>query len=490
MIAGMKILFVFSLSDIVTAQKPLPMQEQMQFGISYISAVLKAHRHQTRLIVLSRVIGKENESRLAGALQEFAPEVVCFTSVATEFGFIAEMARIARSLRPEAKLMVGGPHVTLVPEDAAGHPFDAICIGEGEYPTLEYVDALAGGDTPTGIPNLWLRSPGGWEKNPPRPFLEDLDGLPFPDRDIWQEWILPGRTDRFSVLLGRGCPFPCTYCSNHALKKVASGKYVRLRSVDNVLRECEGIAHRYPELQEIYFEVESIGTGKAWALEFCDRLARWNAGRDRPVGFGVNLRVTPNQDPEELFAAFQRANFLFINIGVESGSERVRRDILKRHYSNEDIVKAVESARRHGLKASFFNLIGLPGETEADFRETIGINRICQPDWHFLSIFYPYPGTELYQRCLEMGLTVESGAEARERRRATLDLPTFPRRRIMHHYYWFEYHVRVGRKSSVLMMLRVVAAWLMSHEATGRYYQAVYNSRLLRPLLKSLQGRT
>jgi anaerobic magnesium-protoporphyrin IX monomethyl ester cyclase len=485
----MKILFVFPFSDIVTAQRPLAMQEQMQFGISYISAVLKAHGHQTRLIVLSRVIGKENDSRLAWAFRIFSPDVVCFTAVATEFGFVAQMARIAKFLRPEAKLLVGGPHVSLVPEDAAGHPFDAICIGEGEYPTLEYVDALAGGNTPTGIRNLWLRLPEGWEKNPPRPFLEDLDSLPFPDRDIWQEWILPGRTDNFVVLLGRGCPFPCTYCSNHALKKLASGKYVRFRSVDHVLRECEELAHRYPEIQKIYFEVETIGTNRGWALEFCDGLARWNSGRERPLGFGVNLRVTPNHDPEELFAAFQRANFLFINVGVESGSERVRRDILKRNYSNNDIVKTVRSARRHGLKVSFFNLIGLPGETEADFRETIEINRICQPDWHFLSIFYPYPGTELYQCCLDMGLRVESGAEALERRRATLDLPTFSRRRIMHYYFWFEYHVRKGRKSSVLMMLRVLAAWLMSHEALGRFYQAVCNNRLLRPLSKALQGR-
>jgi len=164
----------------------------------------------------------------------------------------------------------------------------------GEYPTLEYVEALAGGNAPAGITNLWIRSTGGWERNPPRPFLEDLDGLPFPDRDIWQEWVIPGRTDRFTVLPGRGCPFLCTYCSNHALKKVVPGKYVRFRSADNVLRESEALTRRSPELQEIYFEVETIGFDKTWALELCDRLARWNDKRERPLTFWINLRVTPN----------------------------------------------------------------------------------------------------------------------------------------------------------------------------------------------------
>lgn len=490
MIAKMNILFVYSLSDIVMAEIPLAMQEQMQFGIGYISALLKEHGHRTRLVILSRSIGRENEARLARVLGEFGPDVVAFTSVATEFEFVARMAGVVKALAPGARRLIGGPHVSLAPEDAAAHPFDAICVGEGEYPTLEYVEALAGGKIPSGIPNLWLRTRDGWERNPARPFLEALDGLPFPDRDIWQEWIIPGRTDRFAVLLGRGCPFLCTYCSNHALKKVAAGKYVRFRSVENVLRECEALALRYPELHEIYFEVETIGTNQAWAFDLCEALVGWNARRERPVAFGVNLRVTPNQELDGLFAAFRRANFRFINIGVESGSERVRRDILKRNYSNADIVKAVEAARRHGLMVSFFNLIGLPGETDADFLETIEVNRTCQPDWQILSIFYPYPGTELYQRCMELGLRIETGAEVRERRRATLDLPTFPRKRIMHHYFWFEYHVRGGRKSSALMILRVLAAWILSHEKPAKWFQALYNSRFMRPIMKAVQGKS
>lgn len=103
-------------------------------------------------------------------------------------------------------------------------------------------------------------------------------------------------------------------------------------------------------------------------------------------------------------AVFRKANFRFVNIGVESGSERVRREILRRNYSNNDVINFVKLARKHDLQVAFFNLIGIPGETLADFKETIEINRKCKPEWVLPSIFFPYPGSDLYFSCKKQGL--------------------------------------------------------------------------------------
>ena len=96
----------------------------------------------------------------------------------------------------------------------------------------------------------------GVEKNPTRPFIQDLDSLPLPDREMWQKWILDPISKPW-IFLGRGCPFNCAHCSNHAQKKLASGKYVRFRSINNILEEIDDFSTNFPEIEEIrlYFEI-------------------------------------------------------------------------------------------------------------------------------------------------------------------------------------------------------------------------------------------
>ena len=442
----MNILFIYSLYVIESTSKPLHTPEQMQFGISYISSFLKEHGYQTKLMVLSRVSGRKNRNIIDKYLKRFCPKLICFTAVSTEYQFIANIAKYIKSHYPDIYLLIGGPHVSLNSEEVLLDDFDALCIGEGENPTLELLSQLEKGVLPSDIPNLWIKHGSEIEKNSPRPFLQDLDSLPFPDREIWQEWIEERQGSRYSVLLARGCPFQCTYCCNHALKKVALGAYVRFRSPDNIVKEIKEITNRSQSTKEIYLEVESFGINKEWAVELCSKLESFNKTLSQPLSFGANLRITPNADLENLFVACKKCNFRFINIGLESGSERVRREILKRNYSNEDIINAVVSARKHGLKIALFNMIGIPGETIGDFKETVKINRICLPDWHFTSIFFPYPGTDLYFLCKEQGLLKKPLDTEIERMKATLDLPGFTKKQIEKSYIWFDYYVYKGHK--------------------------------------------
>ncbi len=472
----MKVLFIFSLDDILKPDKPLRNQDQIQFGISYISALLKSNGHQTKLIILSRILGSANRKRLAQAVIEFRPGLVCYTAVATQYEFLAEHAAWSKREFPEIYNIIGGPHASLNPDAVSRETgFDAICVGEGEYPVLELANRLASSQKPSGIKNLWLRQNNNWEKNAARPFLEDLDSLPFPDREMWQEWIEEQPGSRHAIILGRGCPFDCTYCCNHALKRIADGRYYRLRSPGNIVEELEDVYRHFPNNREIYLEVETIGVDIPWVLDLCSRIRRFNDMNGKPFSYGVNLRIIPGRDFEPLFRAFRDSNFRFLNIGLESGSEKIRSTILKRQYKNEDVINIVKLARRYGLKVAFFNMIGLPGERYEDFLETVRINRICQPDWHYTSIFYPYPGTELERIAREQGLIKGHLDPRTERARATLDLPGFSRRRIRRSYIWFDYLVYRGRRPWHYWLY---AAFLKNLQ--GTYYFKFYLSQMIK----------
>lgn len=467
----MKALFIYSLNDIYSPSRPLRSIEQMQFGISHISSVLRAAGHTTRLVVLSRVMGKRNERILEKEVREFSPDAVFCTAVSTEHPFVVRIARFLKRTFPSLYIVIGGVNATLDPEAAFDGSFDALCVGEGEYPSLELLKQLEKGKRPSGIPGMWFRRAGNIERNKPAPFIEYIDALPYPDRDMWDGWCHKSPDDYYPVLLGRGCPFDCTYCCNHALRKITQGKYVRMRTPGAIIEEISELAERFPSRRNFYLEVETIACDRAWALELCRGLERLNALKKSPLAFGVNMRITPNFDQEELFQAMQKCNFTFINVGLESGSERVRREILGRNYSNDDIVRVVLAARKFGLKINFYNLIGVPGETEEDFRMTLEINRRCLPDKTFPHIFYPYPGTVLYATCKSQGLLDKELSSELERSLATLDLPGFRRNRIQEGHVWFRYNVYKDHRPVVILLAEAALAACLSNVQLHRIYR-------------------
>lgn len=478
----MRILFVYSLQDVQSISKPLKSPEEIHFGISYISSVLKEHGHQTRLVILSRVFGKKNFNIINKAIKDFDPRLICFTAVSSEYKFISKIARYLKSENKHIFTLIGGVHVSLNPEDAIGDEFDAICIGEGEYPTLELVLKLEKNEKPSGIANLTIRDGDRVEKNRVRPFINDLDRIPIPDRQMWLEWIDAQPGSRNSVLLGRGCPFECSYCSNHAIKKIAPGNYIRFRVPHKIAEEISWIVTNFPDQKEIYLEVETFYINKDWALRVCEELRNMNNSLKEPLTFGVNLRIIPNCDFESLFIALEKSNFRFINIGLESGSEKIRKTVLNRNYSNCDIINVIVLARKYNLKVSFFNLIGVPGETLNDFKETIRMNRVCLPDWHWTSIFFPYPGTDLYKVAKNLDLLKADSDFVPERNKATLDLPGFSKKQIQKSYEWFEYDVYKGIKPVYKILAKVFITKLKTNLYFIYFYRYFCRMRICRIL--------
>ena len=234
-----------------------------------------------------------------------------------------------------------------------------------------------------------------------------------------------------------------------------------MRSTQNIVEEIEEIIVTSPELKAIFLEVETIDINRKWALELCERLQRLNKKLRHPVSFETNLRITPRADQEELFMAMKKSNFHMVYIGLESGSEKLRQKVLRRNYSNRDIIHAVRVAKKFGLKVLFYVMIGIPGETLADFEETVKICRICLPDTIARYIFFPYPKTDLYEKCKREGLLRDFNiaSDMVERKEAVFDLFGFNKKQIELAYNFFNLFVYKGFSTSHLKKKRFIETY-------------------------------
>lgn len=437
----MKVLFVYPDLNVRGGAR------SFHFGIGMLSAMLKNHGHQSRLYYL---FGKYDAPGLRKTLAEWQPDVIAFSAVSPQYRYVQ---RLFRDLQPfQAFTILGGQHATLVPECLAEiEGLNAICVGEGEYPLLELADALANGKINYSIPNLWFKTKGREIiRNETRPFSENLDSLPFADRELFDyQRIIDSDFSTALFMFSRGCPYDCTFCSNHALRQKQPGRYVRFRSVESALSEIRQLTGRY-QTQALYFNDDCFTAQKSFLDEFCARYPR-----EFKLPFDVNAR--PETLDDDICRRLKEAGCRRVSIGIENGSEQFRRDVLGRKQSNERIAEAFASCKRAGLKTKSFNIVGFPHETPAIFQETVNLNRRIQPDSVIIGVFEPYPGTKLAEVCLQEGFINADAADACfvGRRDTMLNMPQFPRNEILKCFRKFAYNVYYRNAPFKAMFYRI-----------------------------------
>jgi len=425
-------------------------------GLGYISSVLKSAGHETVLLYLQT---EPTEEAFLQEINRLAPGVVAFSATTHQFPYVAKCARWIKEALPGVWTIVGGAHPTLVPEEVIGTPgVDVACVGEGEHPVLDWVTALQTGNDVTQIPNLWLRQGEMVIRNPLRPLMADLDELPFADRELFDFHQILARNDGWvDMMAGRGCPYGCSYCCNPSLRDrfKGLGKYVRFRSVENVLSEIRSLAGRY-RIKTLNFQDDVFTLDRDWTLQFCQAY-----GEQFSFPFWINTRVERIND-EEMVVALARAGCRGVRIGIESGNERLRAEILKRHMSNDEIRQAFTLASKHGLNVYTCNMLGVPGETAAMIEETIALNRELAPADLQFSVFYPYPMTELYDLCVREGyLGQGESLTSYYERKSILHLPTLTSEELGREYDRFQElkaELRTKRGAAVPLRQRIQRA--------------------------------
>jgi len=360
-------------------------------GILRVSAVLKQAGHSTDLVVATE------EDPVEAALR-MKPNVVAYSVYTGTQRYYLDVNQRIRD-RLDVYSIMGGPHPTFFPEIIEEEGVDAICIGEGEYATVDLMNALENGDAVDQIPNWWIKSNGRVRRNGLRPLVADLDGLPFPDRELlYRAHPLSGARKLKPFITGRGCPYNCSFCFNEAYSQLYEGKgrRTRRRSVDNVIQEIQEVRERHP-LDFVLFLDDTFIINRKWLGELARRYKE-------EVGLPFWCQVRPNLVTEEKVALFKDMGCVSVSFGLETANDQLRYEVLNRHITKEQILKACRILREHGIAYSTNNMLGLPtGGLETDL-ETLDLNIECRADYVNVFLYQPYPKTKLGEMALREGL--------------------------------------------------------------------------------------
>ena len=360
-------------------------------SIPLLSALAKKEGCLVELIDFSA-----NPGKASNAVISSAPDIVCYSICSSEAGRYLEINRILKS-KADFFSLFGGPHPTFFPDFIEEDGVDAICRGEGDISFPLFLKYF-GGDEVYNTPNFYFKTDNKIIKNELTVLVQDLDGLPFPDRDIvYSKSHFMARNPVKTFFAGRGCPFDCSYCFNHSFNEMYKGKgsILRVKSVGYLFTEIRAVRERYP-LTFIKFHDDIFGADKGWLAEFAQRYPR-------EIGLPFLNYARPNMVSEDYAASLKKAGCFSVCLAVESGNEKTRNRILNRGLTNEQIESACAILNRCGLRIYSLNMIGLPGESEKEISETIEFNRRIKAAFTDASILQPYPGTQINKYCRENG---------------------------------------------------------------------------------------
>lgn len=378
----MKVLFINPLTKYATKDIMPPL------GLAWLAAVLEENDIPVQII--DALIEKKNLETLSKDVEKYGPDLIGITCV-THMRYDAfKTADMVKEALPDTTVVMGGPHVTFTAEDTLKNirSVDIIVRGEGEITFPELIEVSETNGNLTGIKGISFRSGGKIIHNPNRPFIEDLDSLPFPARHLLPmekyEFKIPFTDVRATnVLSSRGCPFGCTYCSTSTMW----GKRIRMRSPSNIVDEIEQITKKYG-IKGIYFFDDTFTFQKSRTISVCNEII------DR--GLDVTWLCESRADvvDRELLTKMKEAGCKVITFGLESGSQRMLNNIKKSIRINQSI-NAINLCREVGIKSKAFFMYSLPGETPEELEATIRFAYDLNPDVFPFGMCEIRPGTEV-----------------------------------------------------------------------------------------------
>ena len=365
-------------------------------GLAYIISTLKMDNHNVFLIHLN------NEGDLDSAinlLKTEKPDVTALSFTTNQKRYVHKY--ICKADTSAGLTIAGGTHATLLKERLFEEfpALDGICIGEGEFPLKELCKRFDEGKDIFSTPSFIFRD-GDKIINNPVYALQDLDSFPFPDYSLFDyNKIIAESGHMFPMMLGRGCPYNCSYCCNHAIKSAYPNKdkYVRFPSTTRSIEIIKNNLKLYHDTKKIAFSDDTFTLNAMWLFSFCELYKK-----EIDLPFICNARVeTINED---VARCLKSAGCISINFGVESGNEWLRKTILNRRHSNKKIIEAFKITKKYGINPFSFNIVGLPFETNEMARDTLKLNRLLKPYYGICSYFFPFPETRLHRLCMEYDL--------------------------------------------------------------------------------------
>lgn len=416
-----------------------PPAGNLPLGLMYIAAVLERAGYETEILdafMTNSEFLKIGDTLQVGMpyrkirteIQRRKPDIL---GIAVPFTCQVENAirigDIAKEVNPKVLTVVGGPHVTAVPmkflEEAKN--IDIAVIGEGEYVMLDIAKFLERKKKISDIQGIAYRQDdGAIKQNQLRPFIKDLDELPYPAYHLvdMEQYLSPRKIEyrsfkdrAVSMITSRGCPFNCNFCSVH----LHMGKIFRAHSVDYVIKHIKYVITKFG-VKTIFFEDDNLTFDTKRFEAICDKIIeqaiRFNW--ETPNGIRADY-LTLN-----LLKKMKKSGCQSMFFGIESGDQYVLDNVIGKRLNLKKVVKVAKMCKEIGLKTAAFYIIGFPGEKRENMLKTVELALRLKQDFDvgmLLHVATPSLGTRLYKECREKGyvdenLTSRAFAEVRQTR--------------------------------------------------------------------------
>jgi len=354
-------------------------------GLAYIASMLRQN-HEVKII--DSIILNYTLRDIEKELQTFNPDVVGIASVTPSIYEAYKVAKIAKKVREDCIVVFGGPHATFMSRQTLEECkyIDIIVKGEGEETIKELIESIEKGAPLNKVRGITFREKNEIIDSEPRPFIKNIDDIPFPSRDLLPMHLYKFNGVKYTTMLtSRGCPFKCSFCSSSRL----FGGYWRGRSPENVLEEMKIIYEEY-NIKNIEFIDDTFTLDQERAEKICDGIIK--QGWD--ISWGASSRVDTLS--KKLVEKMKKAGCWILFLGIESGSQKIL-DAIGKRITIEQAKEAVKIIKDAGIQVLGSFIIGFIQDTKETIKETIKFAKSLNLDYAEFSILTPYPGTPIYE---------------------------------------------------------------------------------------------
>lgn len=375
-------------------------------SIEYLSAVLKKNGHEVSLLLdpllfqdtfhsfspLNKILDYKKNIRKEA--KNRTPDLICFSVLTDNYQWAL---RVASELKQhiDTPIIFGGIHPTLVPELVIkNESVDMICRGEGEYALLELANEIDEGRFSYEIENIWFKKNDNVIKNNMRPLCLNLDEIPFPDKSVFYD-IYKGYSKEYFIISGRGCPFQCSYCCNHAVNRLYGSSFLRKRSVSNVIEELIVAKEKY-KMRYVWFIDDLLTMNNEWLREFSESYRR-------QINIPFFCYIHPEMVNEELSVLLKKAGCYEVGIGVQTLSVASRQAV-RRFESIEKINSAINLVKQHQMLVVTENIVGLPYQDRDNLLDLAKFYNRNRPDIVIMNWLRLFPKTDIVKMEKDAGL--------------------------------------------------------------------------------------
>jgi radical SAM superfamily enzyme YgiQ (UPF0313 family) len=375
-------------------------------AIEFLSSYLKSKNHQVEVVfdptsfateaihIPSLAKKLDIKKELVQQIADLNPDFIGFSVFTLNYQRTLKIAKLLKKKLPHIPILFGGIHPTSVPELVIQEKcIDMVCVGEGE----QALDELLNNPLKTDIKNIWFKQKNKVIRNPCRPLIEDLDSVPFPDKDIFYK-IYPGFFEDYYTISSRGCPFACTYCGNNVINDVYKGlgKRIRRRSPKNIVDEL-ALAKKKYHPKRVTFVDDVFVQDLDWLKEF-SRLYK------KKVNLPYAMLTHPSFLSLDIAKLLKKSGCYFLLFGIQSASETVRRDILNRFESNAQISLAAQNCHIAGLQFSIDHIFNIPTEGIKEYQQAVNFYYSLHPSVINAYWLQYFPKTEIVNIALKYKL--------------------------------------------------------------------------------------